>query len=174
MLNHTKFKFCPQCGAERLRANDPKSAACRACGFVYYHGTAAVVAAILEHENQILLTRRAVEPFAGSLDLPGGFVDYEETLEKALARELREELGLQVADPAYFGSGWGRYVFKGVKYVAAIAYYRLPLVDPAALHAGDDVHSFILVRPDEIPYEQLAFEPDRLILTRYAAHVARA
>ena len=172
MLQHVKIKFCPKCGAEQLRANDAKSIVCAACGFVYYHGTAAVVAAILEHAGQILLTRRAGEPFAGMLDLPGGFVDYEESLEEALARELREELGLEVVDPVYCGSGWGRYVFKGVKYFSAVAYFRARLDDPASLHAGDDVHSFILVRPGAIPFDQLAFEPDRVMLQRYVEGIA--
>ena len=50
----------------------------------------------IEGEYQVLLIKRAQEPFQGSYALPGGFVDIEETLENAAARELLEETGIEV------------------------------------------------------------------------------
>ena len=45
--------------------------------------------------NKIVLIKRAVEPFKGMLDFPGGFVEYGETVEHAVVREAMEETGLE-------------------------------------------------------------------------------
>lgn len=50
-----------------------------------------------EHKNkQVLLVKRAQEPGLGDWDIPGGYLDWDETLEEATARELKEETGLVV------------------------------------------------------------------------------
>lgn len=54
----------------------------------------AVVFAIREGIVDVLLIRRKHAPYAGTWALPGGFVEMEETLEQAVARELEEETGL--------------------------------------------------------------------------------
>ncbi|MCX6677340.1 MAG: NUDIX hydrolase [Methanothrix sp.] len=55
----------------------------------------AVDAVILFAEG-IVLIKRDNPPFAGSYALPGGFVEVGETVEAALAREAREETGLDI------------------------------------------------------------------------------
>ncbi len=51
---------------------------------------------------KILLIERGREPFKNRWALPGGFIDMDETLEKACIRELHEETGLKVEQMIQF------------------------------------------------------------------------
>ena len=50
----------------------------------------------LDAAGRLLLVRRGQPPFQGSWALPGGFVEYGETVETACVRETKEETGMQV------------------------------------------------------------------------------
>ncbi len=46
--------------------------------------------------DKIILSKRAVTPFKGMLEFPGGMVEYGETVEHAVIRETEEETGLKI------------------------------------------------------------------------------
>jgi 8-oxo-dGTP diphosphatase len=54
-----------------------------------------IILTIAENDLQVLLIRRKQAPFAGRWALPGGFVEMNESLEDAAARELKEEVGVE-------------------------------------------------------------------------------
>ena len=54
-----------------------------------------IILTIAENDLQVLLIRRKQAPFAGHWALPGGFVEMNESLEDAAARELKEEVGVE-------------------------------------------------------------------------------
>lgn len=54
-----------------------------------------VIFTIADNDLKVLLIRRGQEPFKNCWALPGGFVEMGESLEKAAARELKEEVGVE-------------------------------------------------------------------------------
>jgi len=51
---------------------------------------------IIMKGNQIVLIKKKGGPYDGKLDLPGGTIEFNETVEEALVRELKEELDINV------------------------------------------------------------------------------
>ena len=91
-----------------------KQKKCADCGFTYYfNSSAATVAFILNARNELLVCRRGKEPAKGTLDLSGGFIDMAETGEEGVAREVREETGLQVVEATYLFSLPNTYLYSG-------------------------------------------------------------
>lgn len=54
------------------------------------------IAAIILRGDEILLIKRGAEPNIGKWSVPGGSIELGETLEEAVRREVREEIGLEI------------------------------------------------------------------------------
>jgi len=94
--------FCPDCGARVTRqwveADGRDRAVCTSCYRVHYENPRILVTAMITWKQRLLMCRRAHEPYSGLWCAPGGFMEREETLEQAAARELVEETGVRI-DP---------------------------------------------------------------------------
>jgi 8-oxo-dGTP diphosphatase len=60
------------------------------------HIVTSVVAVIVDDDERVLLTQRSIPPFADQWVMPGGKIDLGEPILRALHREVREEVGLEV------------------------------------------------------------------------------
>lgn len=90
--------FCPRCGAalaEPALEGRPRWH-CPQCGYIYYDQLKVGAGALIERAGQLLLLRRAHEPFCGCWNLPAGYVEVDEAPADAVLREVREETGLEV------------------------------------------------------------------------------
>lgn len=96
-------RFCGKCGSATVHKPDERAMMCPGCDTVVYPKISpAVIVAILCHDK-ILLARNTNFPGAW-YSLIAGYVDVGETLEEALAREVKEEVGLHVASIRYYKS----------------------------------------------------------------------
>ena len=139
-MNHPleKFSLCPVCGSDHFVVDSFKSKRCEQCGFVYFANAAAAAAAFICRGGTLLVARRGKEPAAGTLDLPGGFIDMGETAEEGMAREVKEETGLEVKRMEYLFSLPNVYVYSGMEIHTLDLFYRVEVADDAVPHAGDD------------------------------------
>lgn len=141
-----QFRYCPKCGSHLFVENDEKSKRCSACGFVYYFNpSAATVALITDRQGNLLVCRRAKKPAKGTLDLPGGFIDMHETAEQGVAREVREETGLEVTGIRYLFSLPNIYVYSDFKVHTLDFFFRCQVEDFSQLKAMDDASEAFFV-----------------------------
>lgn len=146
---------------------------CTECGYIFFHNTAAAVGGIIEMENGVVLAIRAHEPQKGLYELPGGFVDYGETLEEALIREVREELGVEVTNLRYLCSFPNTYVFKRVTYHTADTFFVCRCSESQPVFTlSDEVERYEVVSMDKLPYDRLAFESVGKSLREYSRRFA--
>ncbi|MBQ9072759.1 MAG: NUDIX domain-containing protein [Bacilli bacterium] len=57
---------------------------------------------LIINDNKILLIKKKGGPYDGKLDLPGGTIEFNESIEEALIRELKEEVGIEITDYKLF------------------------------------------------------------------------
>ncbi len=92
------MNFCSHCGAavkSRVPPGDNRERfVCDACGEVHYQNPNNVAGAILTWEDKVLLCKRAIEPRYGFWTLPAGFMENNESVHQAAARESIEEAHL--------------------------------------------------------------------------------
>jgi NAD+ diphosphatase len=96
-------RYCGACGTPTALRASERSRECPSCKLVAYPRVAPAIMALVRDGQRILLARSP--HFApGMYSALAGFVEPGESLEQCLVREVREEVGVEVARPRYFGS----------------------------------------------------------------------
>ncbi len=100
------MKYCPECSArlEDKSIGGVERKVCLApdCGFVHWDNPVPVVAALVQHGENIILARNARWP-AGRYSLITGYLERDETPVQAVQREVQEELGLAGVVSGFIG-----------------------------------------------------------------------
>jgi len=109
------FRFCPRCATELARRPIADDAglidrlACPAesCGYVHWGNPTPAVGALVEHEGEIILARGQGWP-DGWFALVTGYLEAREDPKAGVAREVKEELDLDVVEANIIGN----YIFE--------------------------------------------------------------
>ena len=143
------FRFCPRCAtalAVRSIAGDGdplERLACPAanCGYVHWGNPTPAVGAIVEHEGEIILARNTGWP-PGFFALVTGYLEAREDPLRAVAREVKEELDLDVVETNLVGN----YIFER-KNEIMLCYH---VVATGAVKLGAELAEYRRYKPAEL------------------------
>ena len=159
------FRYCPMCGSALLEQeiDGRLRGVCPACGYVHWRNAKPCAGALIIRNGKVLLVRRAVEPFRGYWDIPGGFCEADEHPAEAALREVREETGLAVELTGLLGLWLDEYAGSTT---LNVYYLARPL--GRRLQVGDDADGAAWFAPTALP-TLIAFENGRQALMAWAS-----
>jgi len=148
------MKFCSECGeqvSQKIPSGDNRLRyVCDVCDTIHYQNPRIIAGCIAEHDDKILLCKRAIEPRLGLWTLPAGFMENNETTIEAAARESFEEANAKLINMSLYCT----YSIPHISQVYMM--YRATLVDGYS-SAGEESLETALYSEKDIPWNQLAF-----------------
>lgn len=96
-------QYCGCCATPTLYAPQERAKRCPTCGLVNYPRLCPAVIVLIGRGEELLLAR-APRFRDGMYSVLAGFVEPGESLEETVVREVREEVGVEIAEIRYFGS----------------------------------------------------------------------
>jgi len=167
----TLFTHCPACGSVRFVKNNEKSKRCEDCGFVYYiNASAAVASFIVNASGELLVCKRGKDPEKGTWDLPGGFVDGNESAEEAISREIAEELHAIVTDTKYLFSLPNEYEYSKMTVPTLDMFFECSLEQTTNLIPSDDVEDCFFVPLNELNPEKFGLHSIRKAVEKFMVY----
>ncbi len=137
--------YCPYCGNKLItkNVNGRDYPACTSvnCGYIFWDNPVPVVAAVIEHQGNVLLARNKAWP-SKIFGLITGFLEKGESPDTAVLREVKEELGLD----ATLQSLIGIYTFERQNQLI-IAYH---IKAEGEIKMGDELAEVISIPPDKV------------------------
>ena len=117
---------------------------------------------ILFENGEIALIQRGNEPFKGQYALPGGFVDYGESVERALIREMKEETNLDVKPKKLIGVYSDP--FRDPRgHTVSVAFECKLISSSDKYKAGDDAKKAVRKPIETVNNMNLAFDHNKIV-----------
>lgn len=143
----TDYRYCPRCAqalTDREHGGFKRRVCADAdCGFIWWDNPTPVVAAVVEHEGELILARNRLWP-ARFFALVTGFLERNEAPHEAVLREVEEELGLRAHTPSFIG----HYGFERMNQLI-IAYH---VIGEGQIVLGEELSEYIRVPFDRARY----------------------
>ena len=108
-----------------------------------------------------------MDPDKGKLDLPGGFIDPEETAQEAACREVKEEMGMIIKPEQlrFITTFPNNYLYKNVPYRTMDIFFECKLAEEQVhIVAPDEIKALEWFKLQEIPEEKIGFISVRTVI----------
>jgi len=158
-------QYCSRCGTPTEQRRDERARACPSCGRVAYPPISPAIMVLVTRGRELLLARKA-EWAPGRFSALAGFVEPGEMLEQTVARETREEVGVEIANIRYFGSQ--PWPFPHSLMIAYTAEYAGGEVRPD----GVEIHEARWFDVDELPKLPPSISISRRLIDTVSAQLA--
>lgn len=96
-------QFCSRCGTKTQKRHGERGKECPDCGELFYPRISPAIIVLIRKGHEVLLARSPNFP-PGMYSLIAGFIEPGETAEAAVAREVKEEVGIKIKNIIYFGT----------------------------------------------------------------------
>lgn len=152
-----EMNFCRRC-ASTLKQVNGHVYKCSNDHIIFANASPTIGVFFVTDDNQVILSERGIEPHKGMLDSFGGFLDGEETIEAAVARELKEELNLNPSDYGelnFLCSGIGHYPYKNEVLPIVSSFFWTRLTTAKPLTPADDVAAIRTIPLHEVDLNTL-------------------
>lgn len=159
-------QFCSRCGTPMQARTDERARACPSCRFTTYPLVSPAIMVLITRGRELLLARKNAWP-AGRYSAIAGFVEPGEMLEDTVARETREEVGVEVTNLRYFGSQ--PWPFPHSLMVAFTAEYAGGAVTPD----GVEIEEAAWFDVEALPHLPPSVSISRRLITTVAAELAQ-
>jgi ADP-ribose pyrophosphatase YjhB (NUDIX family) len=158
------IKFCNKCGREVVSevpdGDNRARLVCKHCRAVHYVNPLIVAGCVAVYEDSVLLCKRAIEPRSGYWTVPAGFMEIGESVSEAAARETWEEACAKVELGAL------TTVVDVIQARQVHIFFEGSMTEPV-FAAGDETLEARLFRPEEIPWDEIAFPSVRIALKHH-------
>lgn len=125
-----------------------------------YKTPSLTVDAIIVHEEKIVLIKRLKNPHMNKWALPGGFVEYGETVENATIREAKEETNLDIKLEELVGV-YSNPDRDPRRHTVSVVYKASILGD--IIHSGSDAKDARFFNIEDALKMELAFDHNEII-----------
>jgi mutator protein MutT len=163
-----EMHFCRRCGSKFV-SHDNHVYRCAQGHVIFLNASPAVGVVLFNDAGEVLILERAIEPGLGLFDIPGGFCDGAETVESAVVREIREEVGIepnQYRTPEFISSGIDPYEYGGEVLPVVGIMFQAQLIGEVHPVAADDAASAKFIALGAIDMDKVYFPAVRGVLEK--------
>ena len=158
-------RFCSACGTPMEQKEDIMKR-CPKCGREVYPSISTAILVLVRKEDSLLLVH--ARNFKGTFNsLVAGFLETGETLEECVAREVKEETGLDIAGCRYLFSIPNLYPYSGFEVHTVDMFFECLTESFDGAKAEDDAAEIIILPANQLNSDDFGLQSIKKAVDRY-------